>query len=382
MIKGFIFFHEGRIPFVIEDFRMELFTDDSLLDAFSKEYNFKTDYILKGQHYGDGIHGQCATFYVERSMGSTCFLRCYIINLITVESGYDAVGLQSYFLDDIFRYKYKYIDMVREGINLAIEPKDVYKIPFNMNENQYEMSFRIGQDNRLGLWEDFDKKGEIVIPLHSKTIQECHDISVVFYRLAMFLVSNNNVPFKRITLYDKGHKVGRFYCPMVSEDTLSGYDGMFFELDVMKYVPKVLNNIALDSGNKITKSIPLGHINDFDSLFSPQRFVEQIMAFEYLFDKLDHKKAQSKDFNLKNELECMLNSFPQLLSPCKLPADIASERIKEMRRTITHGYAYFYEFKDDSTAQYLLTLLDNLIKNMSLLWIGFSKEEIEAFPIF
>ena len=149
----------------------------------------------------------------------------------------------------------------------------------------------------------------------------------------------------------------------------------------MKYVPKILNNIALDSGNKITQSVPLGHIGNFNSLFSPQQFVEQVMAFEYLFDKLDHKKAQNKKFTLKNELECMLNEFPQLLSSSKLSSDRVSEQIKEIRRTIAHGYAYYYDFKNDSNIQYLLILLDNLIRNMSLLWIGFSKEEIAGFLV-
>ena len=39
MVKGFIFFRDGKMPFVIENYRMELFTDDSLLDDFCKEYN-------------------------------------------------------------------------------------------------------------------------------------------------------------------------------------------------------------------------------------------------------------------------------------------------------------------------------------------------------
>lgn len=38
MVKGFIFFRDGKMPFVIENYRMELFTDDSLLDDFCKEY--------------------------------------------------------------------------------------------------------------------------------------------------------------------------------------------------------------------------------------------------------------------------------------------------------------------------------------------------------
>lgn len=80
--KGFIFFKEGKIPFVIENYRMELFSDDSLLDDFCKEYNFKENYILHGQCFDIGIRGRKATFFVENSMGSTCYLRCYIINLL------------------------------------------------------------------------------------------------------------------------------------------------------------------------------------------------------------------------------------------------------------------------------------------------------------
>ena len=37
MVKGFIFFKKGKIPFVMENYRMELFTDDELLTDFTKE---------------------------------------------------------------------------------------------------------------------------------------------------------------------------------------------------------------------------------------------------------------------------------------------------------------------------------------------------------
>ena len=66
----------------------------------------------------------------------------------------------------------------------------------------------------------------------------------------------------------------------------------FMNLICYKYIPKILNNIALDCKGKMTKSIPLGHLSDFDSLYTPQRFIEQVMAFEYLFDKLKHQKAK------------------------------------------------------------------------------------------
>lgn len=149
----------------------------------------------------------------------------------------------------------------------------------------------------------------------------------------------------------------------------------------MKYIPKILNNIALDSGNRITKSIPLGHLGNVDTLFSPQRFMEQVMAFEYLFDKIDHQKAQDSHFSLKKELIDCFNLFPELIGKDRLSVEEISEKIKETRRTIAHGYVYYYDFKNDIETKRLMLLLDKLIRNMSLFWIGFSKEDISDFGI-
>ena len=380
--KGFIFFKEGKIPFVIEDYRMELFTDDSLLSDFCKEYNFKDGYILRGQCFSSGTRGRNATFFVEHSIGGICYLRCYIINMFDNDEEYDTIGLESPFLDDIFRYEYEYLDMIRSGINIGLKPKDAYTVPFCMNGRNYELSFRIGYDNRLGLLEDLDRKGELILSLHTKEIQECYDITIVLHRLAMFMTSHSEASFKRITLYKDGLKAGWFYCPLISENPVSGQGSIFCELDVMKYIPKILNNIALDSGNNITKSIPLGHLGNYDTTFSPHRFMEQIMAFEYLFDKLDHKNAQNLGFPLKKELETMFNEFPQLLTYTKQSVADVSEQIKEIRRTIAHGYAYYYDFKNDSKTKYYIILLDKLIRNMSLKWIGFSKDDIDKYPIY
>lgn len=381
MVKGVIFFRDGKIPFVIKDYCMELFSNDNLLDDFTKENNFKRDYILQGEYFYNGSQAQKAKFLIDHSIGSTCYLCCYIIYNLTAKDEYDTIGIQSPSLDDIFRYKYNYLDIVREGINLAINTKDVYKVPFTMDGNKYELKYRIGHNHHLGLLEDFDKKGELLISVNTDKIEECYNITRLMYRLAMFMTSNTEVPFKRITLYKGDWKVGWFYCSLVLEEAVSCYDVMFCEFDVLKYIPKILNNIALDSGNKITRSIPLGHLRDSNSLFSPQRFIEQVMAFEYLFDKLDHKRAQNPKFPLKKELECMFNEFPKLLSNSQLSSDKISNQIKEIRRNITHGYEYYYDFKNDLSTQYLIILLDKLIRNMSLLWIGFSKDEIINFSI-
>ena len=149
----------------------------------------------------------------------------------------------------------------------------------------------------------------------------------------------------------------------------------------MRYIPKILNNIAYDAGNKITKSVPLGHIRKGDNLFSPQRFMEQVMSFEYLFDKIDHQKAQNSSYYLKMELMCMFDKFPQVLKEYSLSSDSASELIKETRRTIAHGYAYYYDFKNDRKIQRLLFIMDDLIRRMSLLWMGFTEDEITDYPI-
>ena len=91
---------------------------------------------------------------------------------------------------------------------MALEPKDIYKFSFTMDGRQYQSAYRIGHDNRLGLLEDRNRQGEIITPVYTEDIQECYNVAMVFCRLAMFMISHANVPFKRITLYKNGHKVG------------------------------------------------------------------------------------------------------------------------------------------------------------------------------
>ena len=141
----------------------------------------------------------------------------------------------------------------------------------------------------------------------------------------MFMMSKAEVPFRRIILYKKGIKAGWFYCPLVLKNAVSWDEGFFYGLDIMKYIPKILNNIAIDSGNKITKSIPLGHLGGFDTLFSSQRFLEQVMAFEYLFNKLDHKKefVKNNDFTGKTVIPFATSASSGFGESGQLLADMA-----------------------------------------------------------
>ena len=65
MVKGLIDYREGKIPFVIENYRMELFSNDELLNDFCMEHNFKENYILHGQCFSIGNQGQTSTFLVS-----------------------------------------------------------------------------------------------------------------------------------------------------------------------------------------------------------------------------------------------------------------------------------------------------------------------------
>ena len=68
------------------------------------------------------------------------------------------------------------------------------------------------------------------------------------------------------------------------------------------------------------------------------------MAFEYLFEKLETKKAKDKKFTNVGA-GSMLDSFPEVLSNTRLSSEDISEQIKEIRRDIVHGYALLYDFK-------------------------------------
>ena len=378
MIVGFVHYNDGEIPFALDKYRLELFSIGEQVSEFAKEYNHKTDYLLHGSLVDGGAISRSVTFLVERSMGGTCYLRCYVCSMFPTEKVFDSIGFQSPVLDDVFRYKYVYLDVIRAGENLALKPKEIYNIPFSMNNRQYALVYRIGYDNRMGLLEDYKKDGEIVISLD---IQECYDLSVVLSRLASFMTSRTEEAFKKISLYHQGKLVGWFFCPLVSEKTESAYCGLFYTFTVMDYIPKVLNNIALDAENMITKSIPLGYLGNCDTLFSPQRFMEQIVAFEFLYEKYDPQKGKKHKTHLKDELSRMIGEFPELLIHQQLTAEDISEQIKEIRRSIAHGYAYYYDFRNDPKIRYYMLLLDRLLKQISLLIIGFSKEEISKFPM-
>ena len=374
-IKGFVNHKEGKIPFVLEKYKLELFSDSELIKSFFKEYNFKNNYILTGQYFRMGTTPENITLLIDKSMGLTCYVKCFILEKLRKDSGFDAINFQSRTLDSIFKYKYNYIDLSRKNVNLSNGEHEVYSIPFILETNTYNLSYKIGQETKLGLLEDFSAWGISSIQLKYGNINECHKLSVLLERFSQFLINHSYTPFKKIVLSQKGFPVGWFYYNNLSDEPYGDYDGMFQNYDVNKYSSKILTNIGANPDSKINTSIPLGHLNNYENTFSPQRFIEQVLAFEYLYHKIYPSKNNSK---LKDKLVKMFNEFSSILD-AKKSADAIAEEIKELRRRITHGYEYYYTFENDANIMLNICKLDTLIKFMSLKVIGFDNQEINDY---
>ena len=374
-IKGFVNYNNGKMPFVLEKYNLELFSDNELIKNFLKEYNSKNNYILTGQYFRMGTTPENITLLIDKSMGSTCYVKCFILEALRKDSGFDAINFQSRTLDSIFKYKYNYIDLSRKDVNLTNGEHEVYSIPFILETNTYNLSYKIGQKTKLGLLEDFSAWGISSIQLKYCDINECYKLAVLLERFSKFLVNHSYAPFKKIVLSQKGFPAGWFYYNNLSDELDGDYDGMFQNYDVNKYSSKILTNIGANPDSKINISIPLGHLSNYENTFSPQRFIEQVMAFEYLYHKIYPSK---NNFKLKNKLVEMFNEFSSILD-AKQSADSIAEEIKELRRRITHGYEYYYTFENDANIMLNICNLDTLIKYMSLKVIGFDNQEINDY---
>lgn len=379
MFKGLIDYQNGKIPFIIDNYQMDLFSEKELVTLFVKEYNYKKNYILTGQCFDVCNTPRNITLLVERSTGSTCYLKCFIINHLSSDKKIDSISFESRLLDSIFRYKYNYLDLSRAGVNLAAKQIEIYSIPFNICGSIYELKYLIGQNQRMGLLESFKMRGKTSVLLQTAQIEECYRITLLMNRFSKFITSTADVTFERITLSSNKFAVADFYCKCVSNNPAVDLDVMFCKFPVMKYTTKILNNLAFDLDSKITKSIPLGHLTNFDNLYTPHRFLEQITAFEYLFEKLEPEKAKSNKFPLKTELKLMFDVFPEILNSVRINSEEIANRIKELRRNIVHGYAYYYDFNNDSNIQFCIIKIADLIQRMSLKLIGFDDYEISQF---
>ena len=157
-----------------------------------------------------------------------------------------------------------------------------------------------------------------------------------------------------------------------------------WDMFVTSFIPLWLSIVVLDAWNIVSlalekwddKSKVLENLKNILCSSSVQVISVIVIAF-----LLISSIAGINSF-LKKKLIYAFNLFPELLTGTNKSAEIISDDIKEIRRTVAHGYAYYYDFKTDSKVKYYILLLDKLIKKMSLKWIGFSESEIKNFSIW
>lgn len=382
MHKGFIDYQNTKIPFVIDDFKMELFSQDAVLEAFIQEYRLSTNFVLTGECVLFGKKTRKITMLVDDFSGYTFYLSCFIVHRFEHAETFDEICFRSQVLDSIFQYKYHFLDMSRNGINLSASENLVYSFSFNINTSQHHLHYKIGSNHTLGILEEFDSAGKTIISLAEADIHECKKMVALMERLSKFLTSRSKITFNQISLLREGLPEATFYCKQVSDDVHLDFDIHFYSFPINTYVPKILQHLSLELDSKIKQSIPLGHLGEFNNPFAPQRFIEQVIAFEYLFEKLEPSKAADKKVHLKDELKIMFDEFSQILiSGTRYTSENLAEDIKELRRTITHGYEYFYTFAHDNDKKFLVTKMAGLLRCMSLKLIGFSIDEIKNYNI-
>ena len=379
VFKGFINYKDSKLPFVIENNILEIFGEDILVNQFTSEYNFKQNYILEGYCISDNVIKRKLIAYVKESLGSRCILKCFIVAIHNLPLHYDKIHFQSQVADNVFQYKYNFLAKTKEGVNLSAEECLIYNIPFIKNNKDYMLEYKIGHKPGFGILEDFNKKGELSVAVEKQSIMELYELTILMERFIKFTASYKEVLFKKVYVSNKGLVSAHLYLPLIG-DSPYDEDILFQNFQIDFYGTKILNNLAIDLNTNITNSIPLGHIKTFDSWFTPQRFIEQITSFEYLFEKLEHDKAIDKKFPLAKELEFMFNQFPEILWPSKNSLEFANN-IKELRRQISHGYTYYYDFNNDRSIKAYMLKLDGLIENMSLRLVGFDNNEILKFRV-
>lgn len=157
----------------------------------------------------------------------------------------------------------------------------------------------------------------------------------------------------------------KIICAVVTAISAIVAGGSAFQLHNVQNISQTVNGNVIqilgETGSYVSAGTDLTDSTD-----------ELISAYRKVLDENSQYQAN----------QYMFNEYPQLLSQTNLSAEKVSNQIKEIRRTIAHGYAYYYDFKNDRSSKYLMILLDKLIRCMSLKLIGFSNDDISNFMPF
>ncbi|PKM65355.1 MAG: hypothetical protein CVU95_15580 [Firmicutes bacterium HGW-Firmicutes-2] len=110
----------------------------------------------------------------------------YIVNRFGTDKKINKIRFKSRVLDSIFRYKYHYIDLAREGVNLSEEETEIYKIPFSICGRTYDLRYYIGHNKRIGLFNSYKIRGKASIHLKTAEIEACYRITLLLERFSQF----------------------------------------------------------------------------------------------------------------------------------------------------------------------------------------------------
>lgn len=383
MKKGFINFNDTKIPFILDkEYKLELFGEPHILSSFSKTYNFKKDYVLSGQCIDNGYMEREIILTVKYSISNICYINSYAIANSNKKLCFDEIIFSSKMINDIFQFNYNARQLSEKGVDLTKTLTTIYSDTFLIGDTKYDLKYSIGGRKIWPFPLDRMKiNGELSISSLKSDILECSKICILIERFIKFMCAYADIIIDKIILMSNNFPIGHLYFNFKNKTDYHSDEIFFLETTPQSYCSKILDNLSLNLSNNISVSIPLGHIRNNTNKQSPQRFIEQIFSFEYIYAKLNPgEKSKRKQKSLEEKLKKYFDEYNDIINLKTFSAKKNYPNlIKELRRQITHGEKYYYEFKEYEEEYTYMIILDSLIEAMSLSYMGFTHTEIKKF---
>lgn len=379
ILNGFIYENEKKFGFSLYDFSLKLFSDISDdISEFSREHNFKKDYILKGTIFKGNFIPQDILLLIDYSMGASCFVKSYIVSDLSEIKNFDSIVIYSDLLDDIFRYRHILLDRFKKEKDKTFSLNESKEESYNFicNSKQHDFNFYVGNKFERGICSLFKLCGKYEITNVDNIIDATHIITSL-YKYMVFLSQHSNVGIDMMYLHSNNNRVASFYLKEFSSNYTNQIAEYQINKNILTFSSKILNNICLDLGAELNNSIPIKHIKNFNNHFSPIRFIEQVYSFEYLFNRVYPKSISNltEKAELKSKLKFAMTHNKDYIDIKEESILTFANEIKELRRHIMHGHIYVEEI-NDKQKRYLI-LMDDLLKFMSFRLIGLSELEIK-----
>lgn len=381
MHNGFIFFNNIKIPFAIDsdNIHMQVFSDnESDIKSFLNSYAHKQDFVLKGNVFNAFSFKRDIFCFVSSFKGKLAILNSFATLDCLEGKNVDKICFQSSLLDDIFQYKYRFLELARGNVNISNHPVVTEHFDFSFNNEKKTAEFLVGQDSKFGFMNTFKHSGVLEVGFSFSEIDSLFSLVTLVKRYVIFLTSFLNISFSDIFLTKKGLRIGTVFLPL-SKNENEKLDVLFFGFKNYSFSTKIIENLAIDLGSEIKQSIPLFHMKTEDNFFDPSRFLRQVMSFEYLYKRIEANNHKNKRETLSNKLCCMMRKFPDHFSNCNGKLFCLAKNIADFRNSIFHGGQLFYNREPNDNFGHFFFIMDSLIEKMSLLYLGLNEIDIDNF---